>query len=259
MKKYYVYALLDTRKSGVFVYGDHHFTHEPYYIGLGKGRRHKEHLFPSYNKHYKYNPFKNSVTDKIRESGVEPESIKIVSGLTIDEAKVLEVTLIETIGRRSENTGPLTNLTSGGDGLASYSHSEDAKKRIGNAHRGENHYNYGGTLSDEVKQKISESLSGDKHPNFGRKWSAEVRTKMSEGAKNRNYTEDGLRKARESGTNTLKTLITKTIQKVADSGLPLSEETYKKNRHGCPPRFTRLNDFFTPEEIQNIYQSRLQK
>lgn len=44
--RYYLYALLDTRKPGVFDYNGLHFNflYEPFYIGKGKGYRYLQHF-----------------------------------------------------------------------------------------------------------------------------------------------------------------------------------------------------------------------
>ena len=41
---YYVYAYLDTRKNGDYIYDDLIFGYEPIYVGKGKNRRYKNHL-----------------------------------------------------------------------------------------------------------------------------------------------------------------------------------------------------------------------
>jgi len=38
-RKFYVYVFLDPRKPGRFAYGDQEFTHEPFYVGKGSGKR----------------------------------------------------------------------------------------------------------------------------------------------------------------------------------------------------------------------------
>lgn len=52
---------------------------------------------------------------------------------------------------------------------------EEHKKKIGDAERGEKHWNFGGHRSEDVKQKISKSLKGkmvgDKNPFYGKTFS----------------------------------------------------------------------------------------
>lgn len=59
------------------------------------------------------------------------------------------------------------NMTEGGDGLTGYTHTEEAKRRMSEARRGEKNHNYGkthwrrqGPLTDEAKRKISEAKKG---------------------------------------------------------------------------------------------------
>jgi hypothetical protein len=35
MKEHYVYALLDPRKPGSYIYDSYHFEFEPFYVGMG--------------------------------------------------------------------------------------------------------------------------------------------------------------------------------------------------------------------------------
>ena len=41
---YYVYAYLDTRKPGHFIYQNYKFEYEPFYIGKGRANRLYKHL-----------------------------------------------------------------------------------------------------------------------------------------------------------------------------------------------------------------------
>lgn len=73
--------------------------------------------------------------------------------------------------------------------------------KIAEANTGENHYNFGGTLTDEHKEKISKSLLGINRSEEtkkkmseakkGRKFSEEHKQRLSEAAKNRKRKTDG--------------------------------------------------------------------
>lgn len=124
-KRFYVYALLDTRKSGIFEYPikcmlvDSNvvkFEFEPFYIGKGSKDRLTEHFQPNNKKNDK-NTFKMRVIGKVIEkTGKKPIAIKIITGLDHIWAHELEEKLIKIIGRRDQNKGPLTNLSDGGPG-----------------------------------------------------------------------------------------------------------------------------------------------
>lgn len=57
------------------------------------------------------------------------------NSLTHDEALILEAKLISSIGRIVDG-GTLVNITTGGEGMSGYRHSEESKSKIGTAHRG---------------------------------------------------------------------------------------------------------------------------
>lgn len=69
--KYYVYAYLDTRKPGKYIYDDLNFEYEPIYVGKGKNRRYKNHLSlrNTMNNHFYYK------LNKIINEGFEPSII----------------------------------------------------------------------------------------------------------------------------------------------------------------------------------------
>ena len=81
------------------------------------------------------------------------------------------------------------NIADGGGGCAGYHHTKEAKKKIGEASKG-NQYakgrlppNKGKSCSEEVKQKISERLKRENNPNYGKHFSDEHKRKISEGNK----------------------------------------------------------------------------
>ena len=53
---------------------------------------------------------------------------------------------------------PKFNFTNGGDGATGYKHSDEARKKMSESTKGENHPNYGKNLSNSTCAKISESL-----------------------------------------------------------------------------------------------------
>ena len=66
-------------------------------------------------------------------------------------------------------------------------HSEEAKKKNSEAHKGENNYWFGKHHSAEARKKISEANKGENHPLFGKHHSEETRKKMSEANKGKNH------------------------------------------------------------------------
>lgn len=120
--RFYVYALLDPRKSKC-KYGEYKFKHEPFYIGKGTSNRTKAHgrIVGGLLLAEKYNVLKYRITHKIlRLTGRLPVIIYINKDMEEDEAFKLESELIEIIGRRDLNRGPLSNLTNGGEGVRGY-------------------------------------------------------------------------------------------------------------------------------------------
>lgn len=98
---YYVYVLFD--HLGV-----------PRYVGKGKGNR--------WENHKPTDPHNKMKAAFIRRTLVvlgEVPKIRVRENLSEAEAFATEVAFIAHLGRRSLGTGPLTNLTAGGDGFDS--------------------------------------------------------------------------------------------------------------------------------------------
>lgn len=107
---YYVYKWTDPRKN------------EPIYIGKGQNDRYKS--MTSRNK---------ILRDKIKKIESEGFSVikeKILEHLSEGDALLKEMELIAEIGRYDLGSGPLLNLTNGGDGLTSNDATYYANKRV---------------------------------------------------------------------------------------------------------------------------------
>ena len=116
---FYVYALLR---------GD---TGQPFYVGKGKGKRWAFHEWEALSgaRGHKCNTIRS-----MRSRGVAVIRAKLHEGLTEAVAHEYEVALIKAIGRRP--TGPLVNLTDGGEGPSGLKHSPEAREKMAAAKRG---------------------------------------------------------------------------------------------------------------------------
>lgn len=126
MNEYYVYIYLDPRKSGNFCYDGICFNYEPFYVGKGKKTRLNRHLNTNNNS----NKFKNNKINKIFSLGLEPIILKYMENLSEDIALSLEIELIKKIGRLKRITGPLTNVTKGGQRYSGYRHKKEYKEKL---------------------------------------------------------------------------------------------------------------------------------
>ena len=118
----------------------------PYYIGKGKGNR-------------AYKKGKSEIGKPKNKSKI----IFLKRNLTEQEAFKHEIYMIAVFGRKDLGTGILRNKTDGGDGISgniTKPHSEETKRKIGEANKGRTH-------SNETKRKLSEIRKGTKWWNDG--------------------------------------------------------------------------------------------
>lgn len=95
----------------VYVY-KHPETLIPFYVGKGSGKRHRKHLFETWDN--TTNQLRLSKILSIRASGQEPLIEIIASNLTESEALECEQSLIAAFGKIIDGSGSLTNILDGG-------------------------------------------------------------------------------------------------------------------------------------------------
>ena len=175
---YYIYFHINPLKNEIF------------YVGKGKDKR-------AWSKSKRSNYWKNIV----KKYGFIVDVVE--DNLTEDEAFEREIFYIRKIGRKDLKTGPLVNLTDGGEGGINKILSNEHRERISKSLKG-NKRAQGKKLSDEHKEKIGQGSKNRIRDNeyrnnlsiaaknrkvnsmSGKKHSEETKLKMSESAKNRN-------------------------------------------------------------------------
>jgi hypothetical protein len=185
----YVYIYLNPLKPGNYNYNQYKFDYEPMYVGKGILDRYYSHI-----KKCKKNT-KTHFLAKLKQllnNNLYPIIIKLHENLDNITACKYEMELIQLIGRLSDNTGPLFNITPGGDGGDTFTNSvnkELTRKKL----LGRIPWNKGLTkINDERMQDISKKnkLNYDfgLYKNFTWKNHAHninTKEKMSLSAKNR--------------------------------------------------------------------------
>ncbi len=183
--RFYVYVYLDPREPGVFTHGRLRFTHKPFYVGKGQGKRYTAHL----RCRDTVNVAKNDRFKQILGAGLEP-IVKFLYRTDCEEsAYAMEAKIIQSIGREN-----LLNLTGGGVGCSS----GEGHPRYGKQHSPETikvlsekaqnrtpehkakiiESRKGYVTSDETKAKISVATKGEKNPFYGQHHTPESLEKM---------------------------------------------------------------------------------
>ena len=136
-KEFYTYIFLDPREvSTIFRYKTENNSYvsfkqgKPYYVG----KRKRTQLRPD-AENSRRNRIFNAKTERIKKAGCVP--IRVVFGPTIEAlAFAREIFLIKTIGRVNLKTGPLVNLTDGGEGSSGQVYTDELRKIRSDALKG---------------------------------------------------------------------------------------------------------------------------
>jgi len=203
--RFYVYVYLDPRKPGNYIYGEHEFNYEPFYVGKGTKYRYNDHIRLANNiiKNNILNKKKSHNINKIIQilnNNLKPIILKLQDKLFESEAFLLEEKMIITIGRNDLKKGPLTNKTNGKDGVSGYIYPEQRKNIMSKLMSGKNNPMFGkkrelspnfGTKWSKNRTKImTEKLSGENNPMYKKTHTNKVRKKLSKnhlGLTNKKY------------------------------------------------------------------------
>lgn len=155
---FYNYAYLDLRRPGRFAYHGMSvsFLFEPFLIGKGKGVRWSQQR--SRNRYFK------ARMEELRACGWLPFELVVLFNKTESESVSLDLEkeAIASVGRDDMRTGPLLNMTSGGD------NSFVPGRVVSERHKA--------ILRARKGVKYPNSRRGERHPNFGKKHSQERRS-----------------------------------------------------------------------------------
>lgn len=164
------------------------------YVGQTKNFKQREYNW--YNTNWSY---AGRLIDNARNKyGVENWNTKILKECeTLDDANYYETYYIKEFNTKYPNG---YNLTNGGEGTPACIITDETRKKLSEAMKGENNPFYGKhhseetikklkdrIITDEWKRKISEKAKGRKSPMLGKHLSEETRKKISEARKGKHY------------------------------------------------------------------------
>jgi hypothetical protein len=164
----YVYIYLNPLKPGNYEYKNYKFEYEPFYVGEGTNDRCYKHLSETIktpNKHKFY------TIQKIKTLELKPIIEIITSNLSEKDAQYLEIMLIKIIGRRDLKTGPLTNLTVGGEGVKGCIRSKEWIEKLSERNRNR-------IWTKESKLKMSKSTIGENNGMHNKSHSEKAKAKI---------------------------------------------------------------------------------
>lgn len=178
ISNYFVYVLLDLRKQGEFIYEDYRFKNEPFYIGVShRKERLNEHFWKSQE-----NTFKQAVIRKILKEGCLRENITLImlKDLSKEEAFNKEKEIIGKIGRRDQKLGPLTNLSSGGEGTLELTQEQKQQLKdyniLNSRFKGKKHTK---ESKEKMRKTIGDKRKGELNANYGKRWTKEQKEQAS--------------------------------------------------------------------------------
>lgn len=229
-REFYIYAILDPRKEGLFRYGHWVFHFEPFYIGKGKGNRAQHHLM---NCSLSSKSHKNNKIKSIKSKGIEPIIVIKKRNLTEKQALTTEVSLIKKIGRANLKSGPLTNLTDGGEGTSGKITTDKCKAKLSAIAKAKPKEYW--IAQRKLRNPIPSKKEKKRQKEFskcqlGIKQSEELIAKRVEARKGYKHSEETKRKISQGNKGRHLSEEHKAKLRAANLGFKVSEETKEKIR-----------------------------
>lgn len=182
---------------------------EPFYIGKGRGTRHRQHFLKS---QLSYHCLKSSIIKNAQKKNVAVHSEILVEDLSEEEAFNIEKTLIAKYGRRDLGKGCLANMTDGGDGVCG--REAEMNPMFGKKH------------TEESKRMMSESRKGFVQTLEHRQKNSLAKQGTGNSFYGKSHTEESIEKIRQAKTGvSSSTDHHKQRVSAALRGVPKSEET----------------------------------
>lgn len=148
---------------------------EPFYIGIGSDVEGK---YKRANRKTYRSLLWNRIT---RKTDYRVEILE--DDLTWEEAQNKEIWWINFYGRIDLNTGPLSNLTDGGDGMLGHKPTKETLEKLSIVRKGRCFRMAGWRMTDEHKEKLRQARIGKEPGNKGEKMNEEQRKKISDSRK----------------------------------------------------------------------------
>ena len=118
-------------------------TNEVFYVGIGEEEKR---AFSKKNR----NKYWKNIINKVGYS------VNIIhKDIDWEDACKIEKLLIEKYGRKDLGKGNLVNMTDGGEGVFGLIMSEETRRKMSEAQKGNKSINFGKTLSEETRRKMS--------------------------------------------------------------------------------------------------------
>jgi hypothetical protein len=159
-----------------YVYGLHYPDGRLFYVGKGKGGRIYDHVTDAHAKRCRNKHLQGTIR-KIEKAGGRVGYKKFFTALNEADALNKERELIAFHGKRTDNSGILVNLSDGGEGSSGYRHTDEAKKKVSAAHKG-NTYRRGKKMTPEQCQRVSDGHKGLASARKGKTHTEEAKAKM---------------------------------------------------------------------------------
>jgi len=176
----YLYIICDVTKPGNYIFGEYKFEYLPFYVGISSEgviyKREDIHIkYAKIKKDVTNNKYKMNIINNILKQDKEPFIYRFYE--KSDRAFIFqkEIEIIALIGNRFDGSGPLVNISKGGDGGDTFTNNP-RKEEIREKHRqnaiGSNNHMYGLPL-EQRPSHIAKMKNC--HWNTGRKISEETR------------------------------------------------------------------------------------